>query len=186
VPGDEPKSVEQQIQDAIKQAMADEKAVQEAARLAAEKEAQAKDAEASKRGKEAYFTGLQEEYKARAADYPFLTAEAVDRPEIDAWMQQEYNRTLKIPTPQQVLDHFEEVQKARAARLAAPWQRLNGGQNPTPAPTGQKPVQGNPSAALRVGVDTQGKAPGPRRDDDEPLDAVRARIMRELDARGRA
>lgn len=143
----------------------------EAARVKAEQQRQAE----NKANREIYFSGLAEEFKANAAKYPFLAAEAVSTAEMDTWIGQQFNANHVLPSPDAIFAHFDGVQKKRAERLAAALHKTGG---PTPPVTPQQ--KPSPNTALKVTVDSRGKAPT-RTDERKSFRDEREEIMQRLE-----
>lgn len=124
---------EAQLVEKTRAAIKAEQDAEEAARKAEADRQRQVQTEQNQRAKEAFFTGLVEQFKGTREQYPFLAAEPVDIPTIDKWLEGEFQRTGKIATPAEIFAHFETQQEARAQKLAAVVERKRGGAATPPA-----------------------------------------------------
>jgi hypothetical protein len=134
----------------------------------------------SQQNREAFFTGLSEQFQENADKYPFLQVEPVATREVDQWMQERFNSTGKIPTGDEILGHFEAEREASAmARIGILEKR-----GKLPARTQAVAPVGNPSAATATGVDVRGQIARPQRQ-SLSLEEQREEIARQLDQKYR-
>lgn len=132
--------------------------------------------------KERYFTTVQAQFLAAQQEYPFLAADPVPVDEMDATVIAYYNQTRVLPSPEQLLQHFNGLRKQKAERMAKTLGLVAPKTAPAAAPVAAaKPVQ----ASARPSVDTGGRPASPLR---TPKDYREHRedIIRRLEAQDRA
>ena len=135
------------------------------------------------RNKEVFFTGLQTQFLANAANaekYPYLAAAPVETPEVDDVIQAHFAATKQIPTPDMIFAHFDKMQERKAQKLLEVARKRAGGTAPA-APTAAKSATRAPVVAT---VDSRGRPSTPPK--GETLEEQRARIVAQLDGLDRS
>jgi hypothetical protein len=153
-------------------------------RYVAEKAEKTKrDAEKSSKAqqnREAFFTGLSEQFQENSDKYPFLQVEPVSTSEVDKWIQSRFEATSKLPTGDEILGHFEAEREATAMTRIGILEKR--GKLP---PRAQAVASANnPSAAAATGVDVRGQIARPQRQ-TLSLEEQREEIARQLDQKFR-
>ncbi|MDE2441768.1 MAG: hypothetical protein KGP14_12155 [Betaproteobacteria bacterium] len=118
---DRQRSVEEQIAEGIRRH--DEELQRAAAEQQRQQEAQA-EAQRNQR-REAYFSELQQLYRANRDKFPYLMVDPVDVPEVESLIQTTYQQTGKVLEAEAVLSHFNKQREDKAIKLAEVRAKLN-------------------------------------------------------------
>jgi hypothetical protein len=180
--GDVPATPEQLAEAAAERAAALVQAKLAEAQAAKEAEAAKAQAEEQKAAqarreanRDAFFEGLAVQLVADAAKYPYLLADPVDWPVVDAYVQGEFAKTGIAPAPEAILKHFDAQNEAKAKRFVDVYSKR--APQPTPAPTGKE----SPTAVVAkdAGRDARGRTETPIDRKESPSQKIE-RIAREL------